>query len=510
MYFPTQKFFFALTAVLSLATCASGGKNVHSTLADNSLIHENSEYFIKPESEEAKRPLVDSAIRSNMSNREHMASPLSRIGPASIGKALREHPESQLPFIITTIPGEQAKIMDSLGDNARWLEPFGKSRSRLDLIDAFFVEIPASLAISISNDPSIRQIWYVPKDLIKTYVGIVLGFEHILKLKRDGYHFTVVNISLAPPPQLMPIEMSGEEPMHRATKIAADADILTVFAIGNYFDSTTETEGVVNPWCLPEWVVCVGAANEAATSLWSRSARGYPDIAETWPDVVAWGVDALAPEVYSTGDLGPLSESPVPAAAGNWVAVFDQFIGKFPRTEKESYRKAYDESHPTFLARIPKEKFDQYTLVTGTSFATTRVTTALMQIYHFLIERRKNTKVMTVTTFEGGTPLTFDPIGDDTLSIKIPLEVIEKKKLLEVKRLVGKLEYGTDGSVVVTYPVRPLWKVAKQILMDTAVSMNGYGPHEVGAGFVYIPYYAELFGQYGIEHHKKYNLHVSE
>jgi hypothetical protein len=67
-------------------------------------------------------------------------------------------------------------------------------------------------------------------------------------------------------PHDAPLAGNDDEPMNAATKKASDNGFIIVMAIGNYFDG--DNDGVVNPWCRPEWVICVGAASSDATKIW--------------------------------------------------------------------------------------------------------------------------------------------------------------------------------------------------------------------------------------------------
>lgn len=434
-----------------------------------------------------------------------------KVGPPYVVGFLKDNPDLRLTFIVSTVPGELDKVVDRVGESALWTIRNSTAASRLRLIEAFAATIPVSAALSLSTDPSVLQVWYVHEDLITTYVGIIHGLESALRYKKTGsYGYVVANISLSPPAQLMPLKMESDEPMHKATKIAADEGVLPVFAFGNYSDSTDSTNGIVNPWCLPEWVTCVGAVSGDATTLWKHSARGAPEDPATWPDVVAWGIDVITRDGTMMIPRVTSAQSPSVATKGA-LAYLDSFVSEHPSLGKTRQRKEYDEQHPLFKARIPRSEWDHYTLETGTSMAAPQAARALAQICFYIKEHEKHLPTMKATVLGKDGPQTVDLMIDEpSFSIVLEKDRITNVTRPGIKRLVGELISQDDGSLQIRYPRGPLWKVAKQVLMDTATPIGNYGPHEVGAGFVSPDYAEQWFGKYGVERSELWQMHVTE
>lgn len=363
------------------------------------------------------------------------------IGPAESVEALRSDPDSIYAFIVrgdTSAIAAAEKLVAS--------DPEVKQSPPLKIIDGVALPLRAKDAIYLSSQPGVSQIWYVPRPLIGTYVRVLQSFDYIVS---NGQPPEPINMSLGPTADV-PLTPHIEEPMNAATKWLSEHGFIPVIAIGNYFDPNHSNPGTINPWCVPEWVICVGAGRPDLSGLWEGSARGTTDHTTRWPDFVADGVDVISA----------------------WP------VGKL----KTADQRRHDETDPIFRKAIPKGKWNEYTMMSGTSQATAEVTRAVTQVVYFVQEIAKSRPGI--------------KSGDPLFSITIPPDRWASI-IRGGNRLTGDVgKSGPDGTEV-TYRLVAPWLLAKQLLIDTAIPMKA-PPNEAGAGFVSPEYIVKQFGQYGV------------
>jgi hypothetical protein len=363
------------------------------------------------------------------------------LGPPDRVHDLQENLNLPVTFIVRGTSEIRKEVRGRAGKSGH-----AASLKELPLIDGVAAVLLVKDALKISKRPGTRQVWYVAPALLPEYITIIQGIDYSVKNIRPP---SVLNMSLGPRPAEMPIAAYEEEPMNQATRAAADKGFVSIFAAGNYFDGSNP--GVINPWCRPVWVVCVGAASGDAGQLWSKSARGSADDQGSWPTVVAHGIDV---------------------------------ISTWPSTLKKSdSRRSRDEGNAQFIAAIPPAERDVFTIESGTSQAVPQVSRAASQIIHFL-----KGVYSSRTDIDATTPL---------FSLEIPLERFEKLEKSSM-RLTGVVARKTPSAVEINYHLVEPWRLVKQLLIDTSISMPAYQAHEVGAGFVSPDYIEKQFGQYGI------------
>jgi len=81
------------------------------------------------------------------------------------------------------------------------------------------------------------------------------------------------------------IAYDPDHPLNRATRAVHDAGIVVVQAAGN---DGAQGPGRISRYCIPDWVICVGAASKR-DQLASLSSLGIPGDAEAHPDLLAPG-----------------------------------------------------------------------------------------------------------------------------------------------------------------------------------------------------------------------------
>jgi subtilisin family serine protease len=368
----------------------------------------------------------------------------SVLGPSEHIDDLEADPAGVYAFIVRgDAPGIAAATILAAAD------PDLGPPTPLPLIDGVVLALHASDAIALSTRTGIQQVWYVPRLLVGTYAHVIQSFQYIAANSAPP---EPINLSLGPDPAVMPIAPHLEEPMNEATRRMADKGFIPVMAVGNYYDPAHPNPGVVNPWCLPDWVICVGAAHPDLSGPWVGSARGTPGDPSTWPDVVANGVDVLGP----------------------WTSA----------TPKSMEQRQHDEASTVFRTKIPKQDWNSFTLMSGTSQATAQVTRAVSQITFFVqqtIRAHPDSKT-----------------GEPLFSIVIPPDRYAMAS--RIKRLTGDVGKPSASGVEVSYRWVDPWVLVKQLLIDTVVPMKGSQPSEVGAGYVSPDYIDQQFGQYGIAH----------
>lgn len=368
--------------------------------------------------------------------------PVMKLGPPEIAEALQKQSDDVLRFVVRGSPAGLTEARKMAASHA------GTDHvDDLELIDGVGIALRAGDARELSQRTDISQVWYLHRSLYDEYVNIIKSMEYI---SRTAPPPTVINISLGPPSALMPMQGHMDEPMNAATRIMAERGYIPILAIGNYYTPAYPNPGVVSPWCLPDWVICVGAANEKASTLYAASARGLRDKPETWPDVVANGVDVIGPKAGGSG--------------------------------KSADQRHHDEGNTHFLETIPNDKRDLYTLMSGTSQATAQVSRAAGQIVYFL----RSVMQAAPHVKPGGRLFILTIPHDRSLH-----------EMDSAERITGEVGASTDEGVEVTYRMTTPWKLVKQLLIDTALPMPGFHPSEVGNGFVDPRYVEDQFGFFG-------------
>lgn len=363
----------------------------------------------------------------------------ARLGPESKRSALLSQPGETYTFVVRG----SRKVLDLAREMHRPTAGFPDSAS-IDGIRAVAVATRVRALETLCLDPELEQIWYLHPAVDDVYVKTLLGVDHAIRtVPPPG----VINLSLGPPIDALPLPGDPEEPMNVATKAAADRGLLAVFAIGNIPDFG-QSPGP-NPWCEPEWVVCVGAAHTDGQTLWKGSVVGERDVPETWPDVVAKGVDVIS--LWPSNIVKPV------------------------------VRKRRDEADPVFRQTVPEDSWDLYTMMSGTSQAAAQVSRGASQVMYFVRMLAEDREVQ-----PGGRAFALD-VPSDHPSVAPG-----------ASRLTGEIVRRTSDSVEVEYRLVEPWKLVKQLLMDTAIPMPAYGQHEVGHGFVYPDYLDQQFGAYGV------------
>ena len=364
------------------------------------------------------------------------------IGPTDEIEYLQKQPLQQHTFIVRFNDG----IVPSLAQ-------FGISEKSeitkpLFLINGLAAIITSQKAFEISEDPNIRQVWYLHPNLSNLYVKIIEALDsHVRTLPLPN----LVNLSIGPQVRFWRQSPEINTPMNAATRAAAEAGLIPIVAIGNISGTGDQVNGYISPWCYPEWVICVGAYDQVKGEIPGFSARGDPNDSESWPDVVAHGVDVIGP--YPS----------------NLV--------------KSQVRSSRDESNVMFTRVVPRDKWNLYTLASGTSQAAANVTGAATQVLHFLrylIQDGTNTQAE-------------QPLFSLTASRDWDTQYDRV-----VERLTGTARKQPDGSIVYEYPLDLPWKMVKQLILDTAIPLTNEHVHAVGAGLVDRNYINQQFGQYGI------------
>lgn len=367
----------------------------------------------------------------------------STFGPEDKREALAASPDATYDFIVRGRPHASDAL---LSEAARRGQASGSAPRPLPLIDGWAVRLTVRDALELSEREDALQVWYLHPDLAALYVNVIDGLRwgvETLPLP------SAVNISLGPPASLTPMTQDASEPMHEATRRAAEAGLLPVMAIGNYRLADPQSRAV-NPWCLPRWVICVGAS-DGEDGLYIGTAFGDAEDRETWPDVVANGVDVVG--------AWP-SDKPKPAS-----------------------RKAADDANPIFLRQVAPEARDRFTIGSGTSFAAPEVSAAASQILHFVksvAASRKDARF--------GTPL---------FSLMVPRARFTNADRMG-PRLVGTVIAETPEALEVSYALVEPWKMVKQLLIDSAIPMPSFEGRQVGAGRVSRADINAQFGAFGV------------
>jgi hypothetical protein len=132
----------------------------------------------------------------------------SKLQPSEVVSTLAPESDARFDFIVRGAPtGIDAA-------RASMVEADGKVRP-LPFIAGVGVTITLKTAARLASRADITQIWYVPHSLYPTYTRIIDGLEYTTKTLHPP---SLINMSLGPPADVLPMKAHDDEPMNTATK----------------------------------------------------------------------------------------------------------------------------------------------------------------------------------------------------------------------------------------------------------------------------------------------------
>jgi len=362
---------------------------------------------------------------------------VAEVGPARLTEALRVQPDQIYTFVIG--------FRDGVDPDGAALPMAQSAVDTIALVNGAVTTMRVADAFDLAGREDVLWVWYLHPDEASGTVNVLKGLDYaVATLPLPN----LANLSLGPPSSFYRADPELDAPVPRALQAAADLGLIAVVAVGYEGDTAP---GFVHPWSMAPWAISVGAWDHRTRGVWSGSSVGRSDTQEAWPDVVARGVDIIGP----WGSSRPKPES----------------------------RRDYDESHDLFRETIPMEGWDNYTMMTGTSQATAEVSGAAAQVLRFVWG------VTAELETQPGQPLFQLEAGPDRISAYDAA----------VPRLTGTATPREDGGVTYTYTLDAPWRLIKQILVDTAIPVEGAEPWQAGAGLVDPDYISAQFGAYGVE-----------
>jgi len=361
--------------------------------------------------------------------------PMSKVHPPESRAELQEDQDYK---VIVLVQADQEKEFQKTGIPLTYPVLTGDLEgAQLSLIDGWAVGVKGDKIKPLINLPEVTAVWIIPDQIFEPYANIIKGIRKWIDSNPDG---GPINISLGPPPSLLPMPYHEDEPINLATKAAFKKGSLTIFSAGN----SGPVDDTLNPWGLAPWVLEVGAATNDGSALWDGSSRGRKGDPIYRPGVVAPGVDLLTTH------------------PGN--------VPKTPDLLEAEKRVGFDKM-------VPPEKRKYYTIVTGSSFAAGGVSGAAAQIYYFFQKAEE--------------------AGKKEVRIEFPYK--REEHLLDSRRrnrTVGSVDESAENFTV-TYPVRHDPALVRQALIDIARPIPGLGEKDAGSGFIDAAIVGELFGTYG-------------
>ena len=360
----------------------------------------------------------------------------AKLFPQGLSKYIDQNVAQELTCVVTAESGHVEQFADELVQ-AGLLPDIADAA--LPIIHGFEVRGEGRDFIRLARSENVQSVWFIHPRMRGPYMSIIRGLDHFVTGEPVS---RIINLSLAPPPDLLPIPFRPAEPLHRATRHAAARGALCIFAAGNGGPGP----GSINPWSIAPWVVSVGACSEDGKQLLPSSGRGVPTDTLSRPTVIAPGIYHLP---YWEDDDGSVHFS------------------KSPPDGRES-------------GSLPQ---------TGTSYAAPEVAVAAMQIEIFLERFEKY-----LIEQKGAPP----DRAEDFYFANIFVGRGQKPRdpRLTTDRVVGTLDV-SDGSAIGRYPLRRDPLVIKQILMDMAMDMPSCEPYEIGAGVVSAGLAKQCFSTFG-------------
>lgn len=361
------------------------------------------------------------------------------LGPSRVVEALRAQESQSYQFVVTFRNGAVPDM--ALPEVAA----VAKDAVPLDLVNGYAVSMRVSDAFSLAKRDGVDWVWYLHPEEAPGAIRVLQGLDYTVRTMPLP---NLANLSLGPPSSFYQTTPDHDAPVPRAIEAAAARGLITIVAVGN---TGASAPGFVNPWSTAPYVISVGAWDHRTGKVWTDSSTASPDQREAWPDVVAPGVDVIGP----------------------WTSAR-------PKPEE---RRVYDEGNARFREQVPKEDWDKYTMMTGTSQAAAVVSGAAAQVLRYL---------------KGFIEEHGRSAGDSLFSLEAGPERISAYDGA-VPRLTGTAKPTDDGGMVYEYWLDAPWKLVKQIIVDTAVPVADADPWQAGAGLVDPNYVRAQFGAYGVE-----------
>ena len=349
-----------------------------------------------------------------------LASGETRMHPSNLPEIWRSSAESRACIFVIACPlVSPAKMIESLK------LPAEDQSMPLDFIHAAAVCARRRDFIPLlsANAESIEE--FTPAEFQQD-LRIVRAIEYSV---RNGA--SIVNLSLS----IQSSAFDPDDPVNLATHQAVREGRSVVVAAGNLGPDDT-----LSGWCSP-WVICVGAAFADGSRVWEHSSRGKRG--SKWvPTVVAPGVDVVTTHPANV----PKSDDELEA-----------------------------EKRVGFDKRVPKDKQNLYTVVTGTSFAVPHVVSIIALLLHY-----SSAEIA---------------LGHSTVEIKYRDPVRETS---EVKCKPGEVRSCTNaGYRVVEYDANFDPSTLRRILVDLAQPCSNCTEVSAGAGFVSWDMAFKYFGGHG-------------
>ena len=236
--------------------------------------------------------------------------PIMKLWLESFRRFALKYPVKRFNAVVVTT-NESPQTESEIGRYADFYDVGAESEYRLSIINAYAVSGTCANLIHLAARDSVDNIWYVHPTIYPVYVRLIAGLEFSIK---EGAR--LVNVSLSPPSELLPMPYRPNEPMNQATKVAADNGALTVFAAGNGGPG----EDSLNPWALAPWVMCVGAASTDGTYVAPFSARGRLEDATYRPTIVVPGVDIETPWPFEDAPITARGKGTKNTVSGTSIA----------------------------------------------------------------------------------------------------------------------------------------------------------------------------------------------
>lgn len=276
----------------------------------------------------------------------------------------------------------------------------------------------------------------------------------------------VLSISLCPDPY----PYFSFDPINVATMHAAcDFQIVSVIATGNFGPEP----GAINPWALAPWVIGIGAADAEGKDLLEKSGRGVEGDLNSFPDVVADGNC----EIW----LRPQDPEP----HGTMVGLLR--IGK-GETEYDGLEKKSFSGTSVAVPRVARicdllQNLFLHVLAFGMHLSDLAGTEL----------QGSQGEVSSVVVLESLERLASNWSDDDALTPRpeygliseLPVRYFRGVMAMYIQLALAGLAPNQFRSAVVAANQEPyMTNILSGMLKDMAIPMKGYGPHEVGAGFV--------------------------
>lgn len=142
----------------------------------------------------------------------------TKLFPEGLAGYVESNLERELIVIVSATTGRLGWLVDELVQSKLVTD---LDTCLLPIIDAVEVEGNGRSIATLTDSPNVESVWFIHPAMREAYMSIVRGMEYFARDMGNGSP-PIVNLSLAPPSELLPIPFRPHEPLNTP---AVDRDL---------------------------------------------------------------------------------------------------------------------------------------------------------------------------------------------------------------------------------------------------------------------------------------------